>query len=74
MFLEYKKAKMGWSYLPKLINHLGTLDYKKEIIFLFETHELVIMDDDLLAHLNQLNIHYELVYPPNAVRFVNSMK
>lgn len=73
-YLEYKRAKVGWSLLPKLTNLLGSLNSKIELIYMFDTHELVITDDELLKHLDYLHILYELKHPPNAIKFVDSIK
>lgn len=71
---EYKRAKIGWALLPKLTEFLGLMCSKIELIYLYETHELVITDEKLLEHLDYLQIDYELKHPSNAIKFISSIK
>lgn len=73
-YLEFKKAKVGWSLLPKLIEFLGELNSKIELIYLFETHEIVITNENLINYLDRLHISYEIKKPSNAVKFITGIK
>ena len=67
---EYSKAEVGWGYLSTLIQHLARTDSKVELVYLFDTHELVITDDILIKALDQLNIPYKEIPPSNTLKFI----
>ncbi len=64
------RAKIGWSLLSKLINHLGKLSYKGELVYLFDTFELVITDPKLKEYLDELDIRYDIHEPDNTIKFI----
>ena len=73
-YFDLPKAKIGWALLSNLINRLGKLNYQGDIIYLFDTCELVITDPKLIEHLDALEINYDLRNPENSVKFIIETK
>lgn len=57
--LEYPRVEIGWGYLSSLIDFIANSNKKIELVYLFETHELIITDPYLITSLEKLNIPYK---------------
>ena len=69
-FLSNRRARMGWDHCHKLIDHLGKGDYKIPLVYSFETHELLILDDRLIDILNFLKIPHQIVMPSQSIQYM----
>jgi len=67
---KYPRAKMGWIYCTKIIEHLGTGSYDITFVYSFEKHELLIIDPKLIEILDFLQIPYDLIKPSNAINYI----
>ena len=70
---SHPKAKMGWYHLHKLVDHIGSLDLDIEVLYLFGSQELVLLDPELEKILKQLNIPFELVQPCNSIKLIKDL-
>ena len=67
---EYPRVILGWGYLKDLIDFLGTSNKKIELVYLFETHELIITDIYITTALQKLNIPFEEKAPQNSIVYI----
>lgn len=68
--VETPRVQIGWIYLTTLIEYLANNNSKIDIVYLFESHELIITDESLLVTLKDLQIPFKESRPGNSLRFV----
>ena len=66
----YKKAKIGWHYAKRVLEHLNKTDSKIHFLYLNETKELVILDDSLIEILDFLQISYKISLPSQTIQYI----
>ena len=70
---DYKRAKLGWINLAKLSKHIGESGLDLELLYLYRSGELIILDERLIEMLDILKIEYQLMEPSNSVKFIGNM-
>lgn len=68
--LEYPRVEIGWGYLSSLIDFIANSDKKIELVYLFETHELIVTDPYLITSLEKLNIPYKEKPPLSTINYI----
>lgn len=73
-YLDETRATLGWVHLSKIIDYIASANLNIDLVYLFETHELVITDPKLITILDDLGIKYTLDNPMPGILFIKSLK
>jgi len=68
--LDHPRVELGWIYLNTLIESLAKSQSKVELVYLFESKELILTDPSIIEVLNNLKIPYKESRPENSLRFL----
>lgn len=68
--LECPRVELGWGYLQKITEYLAAGKSNHQLVYLFESRELIITHPDILVILLKLEIPFIEKMPQNSFKFI----